>query len=157
MRFRHGAKLVGIVLLPIGCIASCDNADRDAQVPPKQLTDAGRRGQAFREALLTQWKQASPQLFIDMSALCRETFKNKSLSEANLMMKAAGQGSDVSRIRQAAPLIPPGTTSYGGGLSLHSSIISGASLNVVFYVRQTDLPDGLIVEDVSCGVREVSL
>lgn len=150
-------RITLLLLLTIGGLASCNKVDRSTQVESRPLTDVERRGQAFREKVLMQWKSRPARSYTDMADLCRETFTGKSLQEANALMRAAGQVFDLTKTSQAAQLIPPGTTPYVGGLGLHSSLISGASFNVIFYLTNTGSVDSSVVEDVSCGVRETSL
>jgi hypothetical protein len=72
-------------------------------------------------------------------------------------MRGAGQAFDLAKSSQAAALIPPGTTPYAGGLGLHTSLISGASFNIMFYAAIAGTPERLVVKDVTCGIRQVSL
>ena len=97
------------------------------------------------------------EFFLEMDGLCRENFLGKSLHEANAMMRGAGQAFDLAKSSQAAALIPPGTTPYAGGLGLHTSLISGASFNIMFYAAIAGTPERLVVKDVTCGIRQVSL
>jgi len=145
------------IMLAIAGIAACSNADRDVQVEPKHVSDVERSGQAFREKLLTQSKNLPAQSFKDMAELCRETFNGRSLQEANAMMRGAGQAFDLIPTNQPAVLTPPGTTPYAGGFGLHSTFISSASFNISFYAINTGSPARLIVKDVSCGIKELSL
>lgn len=146
-----------LTLLTMGGIASCNRLDHTAQLEPSRLSEVERNGIAFREKMLTEWKAHPSQFFLEMDGLCREGFTGRSLQDANAMMRAAGQAFDLTKTSQPAVLTPPGTTPYAGGLSLHSSMISSASFNVMFYAIKTSSPGSLIVKDVSCGVREVSL
>ena len=144
-----------LAMLSIGGIASCN--DRPVQLEPTSLSPAGRSGQAFRDKMLARWKASPSWSYVALDTLCRESFNGKPLHETNAMMRAAGQGFDLVKASQPAALTPPGATAYLGGFSLHSSLISGAGFNVIFYAVEAGPPDGLVVRDVACGVREVSL
>ena len=138
-------------------LASCSNGGRAVEVIADRSSDASLKGRAFREALMTQWKARPSQFLTDFTELCRETFIGKNLQEANAMMRAAGQLGDLAITREPAVLTPAGMTPYGGGLGLHSSLISGASFNIVMYVSSAALPSALVVKDARCVIREVSL
>ena len=155
MRTSNLLKLT--IFLSIGILAACSRGDRAIQATPEHPSVANLRGRFFLKTLLTQWKAQPPQLFTDLSELCRETFIGKNLQEANAMMRAAGQLEDLTITRESAVLTPSGTTPYGGGLELHSSLISGASFNIMIYVGSATPPNALLVKDVRCGIREVSL
>ena len=146
-----------LLLLVIVLSPSCRDSDRIAEVEPKHLTAAERSGQVFREQVLQQWHMRPSEFFLEMDSLCRKTFIGKSLHEANSMMRGAGQAFDLSKTNQAAASIPPGTTPYAGGLSLHSSLISSAGFNIMFYTAIAGVPERLVVKDVTCGIRQVSL
>lgn len=146
-----------IILLFIGALTSCHDSERSAQLEPKRLSAAEISGQVFREKVIAQWKVRPSEFFLEMDGLCRETFIGKSLRETNAIMRGAGQAFDLSKTDQAAVLIPPGTIPYAGGFGLHSSLISSASLNIMFYIAIAGAPERLLVKDVSCGIRQVSL
>jgi hypothetical protein len=146
-----------LILLFIISPTSWRDLDRIAKVEPKRLSAAELSGRVFREQVLQQWKIRPAEFFLEMDGLCRENFLGKSLHEANLMMRGAGQAFDLAKSSQAAALIPPGTTPYAGGLGLHASLISGASFNIMFYAAIAGAPERLVVKDVTCGIRQVSL
>jgi len=89
---------------------------------------------------MTQWKARPSRFITDFTELCRETFIGKNFQEANAMMRAAGQLGDLAITREPAVLTPAGKSPYGGGLGLHSSLISGASFNIVMYVSSAAHP-----------------
>jgi hypothetical protein len=143
-------KLTQTVLLTIGLLSGCNNGNGTLHKEAEHVS-------VFRDALIAQWKAQPPQLFADFTELCRKTFVGKTLREANITMRAAGQKVDLAKIQEPPVLTPAGTIPYAGGLGLHSSLISGASFNIVMYVASATPSAALMVKDVRCGVREVSL
>jgi len=132
-------------------------AEQIADTGTRVVSDAERSGRIFHDKVIARWNTRPAEFYLDMDDLCRESFLAKSLPEANTMMRAAGQRFDLTRSVQAAALVPPGTTPFAGGFGLHSSFISSAGFNVMFYVAQVGPPGHFIVKDVSCGIRQVSL
>jgi hypothetical protein len=154
---RISNKLTPTILLTIGLLSACNNGNGALHKEAEYVAEADSEGSVFRNALIAQWKAQPSQLFADFTELCRKTFVGKTLQEANATMRAAGQKADLAKIREPAVLTPAGTTPYAGGLGLHSSLISGASFNIVMYLDSATPSAALMVKDVRCGVREVSL
>ena len=153
---KQKATLLALICLLLLMLVYKDT--RTAPPPPfARDSPYAQKGGEFRAALLEEKTVRSHQSFLDFTALCRRFFVGLSLPQANLMMRGAGQEVDLFPVRQAASLIPPGTMPFGGGMGLHTTVISNATFNIVMYVKPSEGADPQIVVDVSCGIKEVSL
>ena len=153
---KQKAALLALICLPLLLLVY-----KDTRTPPPPPFDRDspytQKGGEFRAALLEEKTAMSHQSFLDFTALCRRFFVGLSLPQANLMMRGAGQEVDLFPVRQAASLIPPGTVPFGGGIGLHTTVMSNATFNIVMYVKPSENANPRIVEEVSCGIKEVSL
>jgi hypothetical protein len=151
-------KATFLVLISLPLLLLVYKETKTAPSPPfDRASPYAQKGGEFRAALLKEKTVRSHQSFLDFTALCQQFFVGLSLQQANLMMRGAGQELDLLPTRQPASLIPPGTMPFGGGMGLHTTMISNATFSIIMYVKPSEGANPQIVADVSCGIKEVSL